>query len=59
MNHRQERSVKTIMDLMLSLPIHERSEVWSAVTYNEIFCVHCGIGQESEPNPNCQCTNDE
>lgn len=59
MNDRQERCVKVIMDLMLSLPPHEREDVWSAVAHNDTFCVHCGIGNEFEPNVRCQCTNDE
>ena len=59
MNHRQEETVKVILDLLLSLPWSEREEVCSAIRFNRVFCFSCGMGQETNPNPNCQCQNDE
>lgn len=59
MDDREDDVTKQIMDLMLSLPPIRRPDVWAAVTYNNTFCVFCGLGDVKNPNPNCQCTNDE
>jgi hypothetical protein len=59
MNDRQEKVAKVIFDLMHSLPADERPDVWSSITHNAVFCVHCGYGDLATPNPGCQCTNDE
>lgn len=50
---------RSIVDLLLELPWQEREHVISDVLCNGIFCCHCGLGSRDEPNPDCQCTNDE
>jgi hypothetical protein len=59
MNRKQGEAIKAITDLILSLPWTERAEVFSAVRYNDVFCVYCGWGERDQPNPRCQCENDE
>ena len=55
----QERTRAEIMNMLLDLSDDERKDVWHDIAFNPIFCVHCGYGSRADPNPNCQCTNDE
>lgn len=48
-----------IVDMLLDIPWDRREEVIKAVLYNGVFCPHCGYGERSAPNPDCQCQNDE
>ena len=59
MDARQHRMLDLIMTTMLQASPEDRKSIWDAVTYNDIFCVHCGYGEIKTPNTNCQCTNDE
>jgi len=47
------------IELFLSIPFEKRSETFSALKYNGIFCAECGYGSRERPNQNCQCWNDE
>lgn len=56
MTPEQDYAVQLIMKTILALPSYEqRQEVFSAVRFNDIFCVECGYGSLENPNPNCQC----
>lgn len=55
----QKAAVVSIMDALMALPWQDRAEVWKAVEYNDIFCVHCGYGDTDHPNASCQCQNDD
>jgi hypothetical protein len=59
MNKSQAAAVAVIRETLLLLPWAERAEVFKAVEFNDVFCVRCGYGEVAQPNPNCQCTNDE
>ena len=54
-----DEAVGKIMAAFLALPWNQRSKVFAAVRYNNVFCVECGQGEITSPNPRCQCDNDE
>jgi hypothetical protein len=58
-NPEAQAAYNKIFEIVLALPPDDRVDVWSSVTFNGVFCVHCGIGNVESPNPRCQCTNDE
>lgn len=48
-----------IINVFLGLPPAKRESLFSKIRCNGIFCPDCGWGDRSNPNPNCQCENDE
>jgi len=52
-------TIDKILDLFLAHDWTDRAEIFAAIKCNDIFCAECGMGELSDPNPNCQCWNDE
>jgi len=59
MNSRQRIIVEVTLQKLLELSWTERVEVLHAINNNKIFCPNCGYGSKENPNPDCQCNNDE
>jgi hypothetical protein len=55
----KEQATDEIVDLFLSVPWQQRETVISYVRNNPYFCFECGYGSKENPNPGCQCWNDE
>lgn len=52
-------TVAEIIDAMVAMSPAERTEIFDAIKYNDIFCPECGMGDREVPNPHCHCQNED
>lgn len=48
-----------ILELLMPLSPEDRAGTLAKIRFNDVFCASCGYGSYENPNPNCQCENDE